>query len=61
LPFTGADLRPFVLVGMVLILLGGFLLTTVESRRRLLRRAAAIRADQVKDGVRRTSSWFLGL
>jgi hypothetical protein len=61
LPFTGADLPPLVLLGIVLILLGGFLLTTVESRRRLLRRAAVIRADQVNDGVRRTSSWFLGL
>jgi hypothetical protein len=61
LPFTGADLRPFVLLGIVLVLAGALLLTTVESRRRLLRRAAAIRTDQVRDGVRRTSSWFLGL
>ena len=33
LPFTGADLPPLVLLGIVLILLGGFLLTTVKSRR----------------------------
>lgn len=61
LPFTGADLRPLVLLGSMMIILGGFLLSTVESRRRMLRRASAIKLDQVKDGARKTSSWFLGL
>ena len=61
LPFTGADLRPLVLLGIALVVLGGFLLTTVEWRRRLLRRAAAVRADQMTDGLRRASAWFLGL
>lgn len=61
LPFTGADLRPLVLLGTLMIILGGFLLSTVESRRRLLRRATAVKLDQVKDGARKTSSWFLGL
>jgi hypothetical protein len=61
LPFTGADLRPLVLLGTMMIILGGFLLSTVESRRRMLRRASAIKLDQVKDGARKTSSWFLGL
>jgi microcystin-dependent protein len=61
LPFTGADLRPLIILGSVMILLGGFLLSTVESRRRTLRRASAIRLDHVKDGAHRASSWFLGL
>jgi len=61
LPFTGADLRPLVLLGSMMIILGGFLLSTVESRRRMLRRASAVKLDQVKDGARKTSSWFLGL
>jgi hypothetical protein len=60
LPFTGIDLRPLVILGIVLMILGGLLLSTVESRRRMLRRASAIGLD-VKDGARRTSSWFLGL
>jgi hypothetical protein len=61
LPFTGVDIKPFVILGAMMMLLGGFLLSTVESRRRMLRRAAAIRLDNVKDGARKTSSWFLGL
>jgi hypothetical protein len=61
LPFTGVDLRPLVLLGTLMIIIGGFLLSTVESRRRLLRRATAVKLDQVKDGARKTSSWFLGL
>ena len=61
LPFTGADLRPLIILGSAMILLGGFLLSTVESRRRTLRRASAIRLDHVKDGAQRASSWFLGL
>ena len=61
LPFTGVDLRPLVILGSALILLGGLLLSSYESRRRLLRRAAAIRPSHISSGVRRTSSWFLGL
>jgi hypothetical protein len=61
LPFTGANLKPLVILGVGLMMLGGLLLTTVESRRRLLQRAGAVRLGSVKDGARRTSSWFLGL
>jgi hypothetical protein len=61
LPFTGFDLKPLVLLGSALILFGGLLLTTVESRRRALQRAAAIRLDDVREGTRKASSWFLGL
>jgi hypothetical protein len=61
LPFTGLNLKPLVLLGSTLILLGGMLLTTVESRRRALQRAAAIRLDDVREGTRKASSWFLGL
>jgi hypothetical protein len=61
LPFTGVDLRPLIILGSALILLGGSLLSTVESRRRMLRRASAIRLVDVKDGAHRASSWFLGL
>jgi hypothetical protein len=61
LPYTGADIRPLLFLGVALILLGGFLITTVESRRRLLRRATAVRMENVKDGARKTSDWFLGL
>jgi hypothetical protein len=61
LPFTGLDIKPLILLGSVLILFGGLLLTTVESRRRALQRASAIRLEHVKEGTRRTSSWFLGL
>jgi hypothetical protein len=61
LPYTGTSLKPLVILGVTLILLGGMLLSTVESRRRMLRRASAIRLEQVKEGTRRTSSWFLGL
>jgi len=60
LPFTGLDIRPMILVGAALVLFGGLLLTTVESRRRALRRASAIRLEHLKEGSRRTSSWFLG-
>jgi hypothetical protein len=60
LPFTGMDPRPLLIFGVTLMALGSVLLSTVESRRRLLRRAAALRIDHVKDGARRTSSWFLG-
>jgi hypothetical protein len=49
-----------IILGVGLMLLGGLLLSTVESRRRMLRRAEAITLD-VKDGARKTSSWFLGL
>jgi hypothetical protein len=61
LPYTGADIRPLLILGVALILLGGFLITTVESRRRLLRRATAVRMENLKQGARRTSDWFLGL
>jgi hypothetical protein len=61
LPFTGLDIKPLILLGSALILFGGLLLTTVESRRRALQRASAIRLDDVREGTRRTSSWFLGL
>jgi len=61
LPFTGLDIRPMIILGSALILFGGLLLTTVESRRRALRRASAIRLEHLKEGTRRTSSWFLGL
>ncbi len=61
LPFTGLDIKPLVLLGSALILFGGLLLTTVESRRRALQRAAAIRLEDVREGTRKASSWFLGL
>jgi hypothetical protein len=61
LPFTGADIRPMVLIGIALVLLGVLLITTVESRRRMLRRVAAVRMERVREGARRTSDWFLGL
>jgi hypothetical protein len=61
LPFTGLDIRPLILLGSALILFGGLLLTTVESRRRALQRASAVRLDDVREGTRRASSWFLGL
>jgi hypothetical protein len=60
LPFTGFDVRPLLLIGTALVLLGGLLLSTVESRRRMLRRATAVTLADVKDGARRTSTWFLG-
>ncbi len=60
LPFTGVDIKPLGLIGTMLIILGGILLSTVESRRRMFRRAAAVNLDQVKDGVRNTTAWFLG-
>ena len=60
LPFTGSNLKPLIILGSLMVLIGLFLLSTVESRRRTLRRAAAINLAPVKDGVRRTSSWFLG-
>jgi len=60
LPFTGFDIKPLVLFGVLLMVLGGFLLSTVESRRRMLRRATAVNLEHVKDGMRNTSSWFLG-
>jgi len=34
LPFTGADIRPMVALGVLLLLLGGLLLMSAESRRR---------------------------
>jgi hypothetical protein len=61
LPFTGVDLRPLLVLGSALILLGGLLLSSYESRRRLLRRAAAVRPSHISTGARRASSWFLGL
>jgi hypothetical protein len=61
LPFTGANFTPLVILGGAMTILGALLISTVESRRRLLRRAAAIRVDDVKEGARKTSSWFLGL
>jgi len=61
LPFTGLDLRPLLVLGSALILLGGLLLSSYESRRRLLRRAAAVRPSHITSGARRASSWFLGL
>lgn len=61
LPFTGVDLRPLLILGSTLILVGGLLLSSFESRRRLLRRAAAVRPSHVASGARRASSWFLGL
>ena len=60
LPFTGLDFKPLAILGSALVILGGLMLSTVESRRRMLRRATAIKLDDVKDGARRTSSWFLG-
>jgi len=60
LPFTGLDFKPLAIVGSTLVILGGLMLSTVESRRRMLRRATTIKLDDVKDGARRTSSWFLG-
>ncbi len=61
LPFTGVDLRPLIILGSALILVGGLLLSSYESRRRLLRRAAAVRPSHITTGARRASSWFLGL
>lgn len=61
LPFTGVDLRPLLVLGSALILLGGLLLSSYESRRRLLRRAAAVRPSNITSGARKASSWFLGL
>ena len=60
LPFTGLDFKPLAILGSALVILGGLMLSTVESRRRMLQRATAIKLDDVKDGARRTSSWFLG-
>jgi hypothetical protein len=38
LPFTGANVRPFLFVGLTLVAVGAFLLTTRISRRRMARR-----------------------
>jgi hypothetical protein len=60
LAFTGLDIKPLVLIGSMMILIGGLLLTTMETKRRALRRVPVIKLDQVREGTRRTSSWFLG-
>lgn len=61
LPFTGIDVNELFFLGMSLVLAGTFLITTAQSRRRALRRTASIRVDDVKEGARRTGSWFFGL
>jgi hypothetical protein len=61
LPFTGGNLQPLVILGTILVLLGGVLLSNVERRRRVVLRAARVDTGQVRDGVRKASSWFLGL
>ena len=42
LAFTGVNVMPFLLTGLMLVALGLFLLTTAESRRRVTRRLLAI-------------------
>jgi hypothetical protein len=59
LPFTGLDVRPLGLFGIVLVALGLALVGTLETRRRALRRlryAAQIQASRAS----RASRWFLG-
>jgi hypothetical protein len=61
LPFTGADIKPLIIVGSVLILLGLYILTTLEQRRRAVRRMAySLRSGSAAGFATRTSRWFLG-
>jgi hypothetical protein len=56
LPFTGLDIRPLAIAGMVLILLGLGVLTTFEQKRNALRLAGRSTAWYST----RTARWFLG-
>jgi hypothetical protein len=61
LPFTGADIRPVAFVGVVLIMLGFYILTTLEQRRRAMRRMAySMRTSSAAGMATRTTRWFLG-
>ncbi len=61
LPFTGADVRPLVVIGSALILMGIYILTTLEQRRRTMRRmATSMRTSAAAGYANRTSRWFLG-
>ncbi|MGD0393686.1 MAG: hypothetical protein ABSC41_13695 [Acidimicrobiales bacterium] len=61
LPFTGADVRPLVLIGSALIVMGIYILTTLEQRRRTMRRmATSMRTSAAAGYATRTSRWFLG-
>ena len=61
LPFTGADVRPLVLIGSALIVVGIYILTTLEQRRRTMRRmATSMRTSSAAGYATRTSRWFLG-
>ena len=61
LPFTGADIRPVAFVGVVLIMLGFYILTTLEQRRRAFRRMAySMRSSPAAGVATRTTRWFLG-
>jgi hypothetical protein len=59
LPFTGADVKPLVVIGAAMILFGLYILSSLEQRRRALRRLG----NAVSTGARQTSRashWFLG-
>ncbi len=61
LPFTGADVRPLIVIGSALILAGIYILTTLEQRRRAMRRMAySMRTSPARGYATRTSRWFLG-
>ena len=61
LPFTGADVRPLLFLGVALIILGIYILTTLEQRRRMMRRMSySLRSSEAARYANRTSRWFFG-
>ncbi len=60
LPFTGVDVKPLMIAGSFLILLGLSLQSTVERRRALRSAVASVRSSRAAAGWTRTARWFLG-